>query len=508
MNMQKSVIEYLALTAQKYPDKIAVKDSVNAISFSELLNSGYIIASEIISGQVRKNPIGVYISKGCKAIQAFAGINISGNFYVPLDTKSPVSRVQSIIDVLESEIIITDKENYEKLKTIFNKNILIIEDVLAQNKIDYSICNEVDNLQIDTDPVYSIFTSGSTGAPKGVVISHKSVIDYIDWAVDTFKIESSAIIGNQAPFYFDNSTLDIYLMYATGATLVIIPEENFIFPAKLVDFLNNEKISFVFWVPFVLINVANLDIFSKKTPLYLKDVFFAGEVMPNKHLNYWRKYLPACRYANLYGPTEITVDCTYYIVEREFADNEPLPIGFPCRNSDVLILNESKKIAGINEHGELCVRGTSLALGYYNDWEKTNNAFIQNPLNNHYPEFIYCTGDVVYKNNYGEIMYVGRKDSQIKHNGYRIELGEIETAILGSKMIDNCCVIYNSTLKKIVLFYQTSQELNMVEFRKFISNHIPKYMIPSEYNKVDILKQNSNGKIDRLYYNRIVNNNE
>ena len=501
--MQKNVIEYLSVTVSRYPEKVAVKDSEMSITFSQLWNNAQKISSSLLNLNIGlNNPIGVYIPKGCKMIESFAGINMSGNFYVPLDTKSPVSRVKSIITTLDAKVLITDRIHFETLKVLCNAEILVIEDIVES---DISVQNAFSQLekQIDTNPVYSIFTSGSTGNPKGVVISHRGVIDYIDWANECFKIGSNTIIGNQAPFYFDNSTLDIYLMYSTGATLNIIPDSYFAFPAKLVDYLNEEKISFVFWVPFVLVNVANLNIFETKKPLYMKDVFFAGEVMPNKHLNYWRKHLPECRYANLYGPTEITVDCTYYEVKREFSDTEPLPIGFPCKNSDVMILVDRKRLASRGEQGELCVRGSSLALGYYNDPEKTKDAFIQNPLHNHYPEIIYCTGDVVYENEYGEIMYVGRADSQIKHNGYRIELGEIETAILGTNMVDNCCVVYDFANKKIVLFYQATEDLNMAEFRKALSTKIPRYMLPTEYYREVILKQNNSGKIDRAYYNKL-----
>lgn len=503
--MQKSVIEYLSETVERFPEKVAVKDAEISITFSELWRNAKKISSAIINLNIGlNNPVGVYIPKGCKMIEAFAGINMSGNFYVPLDTKSPAARVESIISTLESKVLITDRTHYDALKAFSNAKILIIEEIIESdiNPTDAFIQLE---RQIDTDPVYSIFTSGSTGTPKGVVVSHRGVIDYIDWANECFQFDSNAIIGNQAPFYFDNSTLDIYLMYSTGATLNIIPESCFAFPAKLVDYLNEERISFVFWVPFVLVNVANLNIFETKKPLYMKDVFFAGEVMPNKHLNYWRKHLPKCRYANLYGPTEITVDCTYYEVKREFSDTESLPIGFPCKNSDVMILVDRKRLAQKGEHGELCVRGSSLALGYYNNPEKTKDAFIQNPLQPHYPEIIYCTGDVVYENEYGEIMYVGRVDSQIKHNGYRIELGEIETAILGSYMVDNCCVVYDYANKKIVLFYQAAEELNMANFRKALSNSIPRYMLPSEYHREEVLKQNGSGKIDRAYYNKKIN---
>lgn len=501
--MKRSAIQYLAETTKKYPEKKAIIDTAGSYTFSQLLSKACSMANFL--GKRHNMPIGVFLPKSKEMIACFSAINLSGAFYVPLDIHSPTSRIVNILNVLECKTVISSSSFANILKDVWHGELVIYEDACRTEcgwEQVHTILEQVS--PVDMDPVYSIFTSGSTGTPKGVVVSHRGVIDYIDWAVDTFGITSEAIIGNQAPFYFDNSTLDIYLMYATGATLDIIPEKYFTFPAELVDYLNDHKISFVFWVPFVLINVANKDIFSAKLPKYLKDVFFAGEVMPNKHLNYWRKHLPECRYANLYGPTEITVDCTYYIVDREFADDESLPIGFPCRNSDVIILVDQQREAALGEQGELCVRGTSLALGYYNDWEKTRTAFIQNPLNNHYPETIYCTGDIVYRNERGEIIYVGRKDSQIKHNGYRIELGEIENAVLASKLVENCCTVYDFSNKKIVLFYQATREISKAEFRQGLAGRIPRYMIPTDYYREEALKQNTSGKIDRSYYkNRI-----
>ncbi len=499
----KNVIDYLVRTVRSYPNKVAVQDSEKCITFSELWDAAKRISNALAFAKVERNsPIGVYIPKGCKMVEAFAGINMCSCFYVPLDTKSPDVRVFTILSTLEALCVITDQAHASKLNGIYKGKVLVYEEIIERFSPEDGDKN--DRLQIDTDPVYCIFTSGSTGTPKGVTISHRGVIDYINWAVSTFQITSETVIGNQTPFYFDNSTLDIYLMYSTGATLIIIPEICFAFPVKLVDYLNEYKITFVFWVPFVLMNMANLHVLDFKKPEYLKDVFFAGEVMPNKHLNYWRKSLPHCRYVNLYGPTEITVDCTYYVVEREFSDDEPLPIGYPCKNSEVLILVDRKRLARQGEQGELCVRGSSLALGYYNNKGKTTAAFIQNPLHSHYPETIYCTGDIVYENELGEIMYVGRVDAQIKHNGYRIELGEIETAILGSNMVDNCCVVYDYANKKIVLFYQAKEDLNLATFRKAIAGSIPRYMLPVEYHREEKLKQNSSGKIDRAYYNKLI----
>lgn len=498
--MQINVTEYLDKTAQLFPQKIAVYDIHKSLTFSQIQKKARALAKLIIEQGLQNAPIAVCMQKGCDMVAGFAAISYSGNFYVPIDMKSPDSRIKNIFDSLRSKVIITNEANYGRLKSFFDGKIILIEN--AENiEPDASVEKLIRFQQervIDTDPVYSIFTSGSTGNPKGVVISHRGVIDYMDWAISTFSVNEKAIIANQAPFYFDNSTLDLYLMFGAGATLVIVPEEYYAFPAKLIDLLNEKKINFVFWVPFVLINVANYNLLEQKKPEYLEKILFAGEVMPNKHLNYWRKNLPDCLYVNLYGPTEITVDCTYYIVDREFSDEEPLPVGKPCRNSGILILTDDNRAAKVNETGELCVRGSSLAMGYYNDPERTAKSFVQNPLNIYYPELIYRTGDTAYWNERGEVMYVGRKDFQIKHNGYRIELGEIENAVLGTKSVDTACVIYNNIHKEIVMFYQAADELNAGEFRKRMMEFVPKYMVPTKYHRLEKFPLSANGKIDRL----------
>jgi D-alanine--poly(phosphoribitol) ligase subunit 1 len=229
----------------------------------------------------------------------------------------------------------------------------------------------------------------------------------------------------------------------------------------------------------------------------LRKVFFAGEVFPTKHLNYWRRHLPGAFFVNLYGPIEISVDCTYFIVDREFADDEKLPIGFPCRNTDILILNDQNQPVSGEEPGELCVRGSSLALGYWNNPERTAQAFVQNPLNPHYPELIYRTGDLVHRSARGEIMFLGRKDFQIKHLGYRIELGEIEHAVLQVDGVRNCCVVYHQGRKEITLFFESEQNLAPATIREQLAAFLPKYMLPTVFHRLEQLPRNPNGKIDR-----------
>lgn len=498
--MQTNVLEYLEKTASEKPTHIALSERDRKISFAELRISAIAIAERIIKvSDVTCNPIGVFLPKCIESVVAFAGALYSGNFYVPLDTKTPVERLKAILENLTPSCIITNNKLLPTLLTAgFPKEKLILFDDfrLIEHNSNPEIAPRFVSL-IDTDPAYVIYTSGSTGIPKGVTIPHRGVIDYIDWANSVYSVNDSDIIGSQAPFYFDNSTLDIYLCFSRGARLHLIPDDVFTFPVKLIEHVRDAGITTIFWVPSILTTVANFDILSTIPLPAIKNVLFAGEAMPARTLNYWRKHLQAALFSNLYGPTEITVDCTYYVVSRQIADDEPVPIGFPCRNSDILILNESDCLVSKGEIGELCVRGSSLALGYWNAPAKTAEAFVQNPLRKQYPERIYRTGDLVQLNQLGEIIFLGRKDSQIKHQGHRIELGEIETAANAIEGVRTCCVLYNTRKQEITMFYEAEQELPIRELREKLSSKLPRYMIPTAYRHLPKIPMNMNGKIDR-----------
>ena len=345
--------------------------------------------------------------------------------------------------------------------------------------------------------MYVQFTSGSTGVPKGIIICHRSVITYATSIKETFDINENTKFGSEAPFYFSLSTLDTYTTMISGATMVIIPKMYFSFPIKLLEFLKENKINTVYWVPSALCIVANLKALDEVELPDLKRVMFVGEVMPVKQLNIWRKHLPDATFVNLYGPTEITDVCTYYVVDRKFNNDESLPIGKEFNNCNVLIIKDDETEAKVGEPGELCVRGSFLSLGYYNNQEKTSKAFVQNPLNKAYPEIIYKTGDIVKKNENNEIIYISRKDFQIKHMGYRIELGEIEAVINNVEGIIACACVYDNENKKIVLFYEANEKLEEKDLVKQIKSKLLNYMWPNEIHRLDKMIYNANSKIDR-----------
>ena len=495
--MRANVTYWLDQTADRLPDKIAFADEKKEITFRELRMQAMALATRMLEKTLFKKPVVIYLEKGVDVLVSFMGAAYSCNFYSPIDIDMPASRVNKILEVLQPALVVTTAD----LRTAFERydyqgEYLIFEEAVGC-PVDKQIVDAARTKGIDTDLLYVLFTSGSTGVPKGVTINHRSVIDYIDWVTETFDFTEKDSFGNQAPFYFDNSILDIYSTIKSGATTYIIPKNLFSQPVPLLEYIKEKKINTIFWVPSALIVVAKLKAF-RNVDLSdtLQRVLFCGEVMPNKQLNVWRKFLPNVLYANLYGPTEITDACTYYIVDREFSDDEPLPIGIPMANTDILVLNDKNEPVKDDEVGELCVRGTSLSMGYYNNPEKTREAFVQNPLNPYVPETIYRTGDLVKYNEYGEIIYLSRKDFQIKHMGHRIELGEIETAVSSLEEIALCCCLYDEKHQKIVLFIE--EELDKTYINEQISRLVPEYMLPNKVIALEKMPINANGKIDRV----------
>lgn len=506
--MKKNILNYFDITADKFENRIAVIDGNNEITFKELKNKSQILASALLEKKNTTNkPIAAFLPKSIESVISDIAITYSCNIYMNVDVKSPLERIKNIFDLIKPEIVITNSNYIDIIKNIIDDDrILLIDNIDYSQVLNIELIKLGLSNQIDTDPLCIINTSGSTGTPKGVVLNHRSFIEFTEISLKTFEFTEHEVIGSLSPLVFDIYSFELCLLMAKGGTLIIIPEQLAAFPIKILEMLKSHKVSFIFWVPTIMVNIANMKLLDEVNLPDLRIVWFAGEVFPTKQFNYWKRRLGHVLFANLYGPIEITLDCTYFIVNRDIPDDEPLPIGIPYKNTDILILNENDELIKEGEEGELCVRGTSLAMGYYNDPEKTAAVFVQNPLNESYPELIYRTGDIVAKNSFGEIIFKGRKDSLIKHLGYRIELGEIEHVVVNTlKLVKNACVVYQTSRKEITLFYESNVDISPVEFRKQISTVLPKYMIPTVYKRLDEMPRNTNGKIDRLKLKESIN---
>ncbi len=489
--MEHSVISYLKNSYENYPERIACADDMEEITYSELWHKSDAVANALIQLAANKKPIPIISKKSCKTLIMIWGIIKSGTCYAIIDPMLPEERINSVLNVLDADIALVCDNNSKQFSSVE----ILQYDRISNFRVDEEIRERRRNLICDIDPVYIMFTSGSTGTPKGVVVAHRSVIDFINCFTDIFHITDQDIIGNQAPWDFDVSVKDIYSAAKVGAKIQIIAPKYFTFPKQLMDLLEEKKVTTLIWAVSALCIISSRGGLEYRRPSYINKVIFSGEIMPIKQYNIWKEKYPKALFVNVYGPTEITCNCTYAILNKEYRDDEMLPIGIPFPNERVYLIDDGNLITDkqVGRLGEICVSGTALALGYYNNSAESERSFVQNPFIKQYTEMIYKTGDLGYYGKDGDLYFASRKDFQIKHIGHRIELAEIERAINRIDAVRiNCCIYYNN---EIIDFVEGNIEGK--EIQRELRKTLPVYMLPSRFIIKDMLPLNSHGKIDR-----------
>ena len=518
-----------------------------------------------VAGQVSHDeiyPVGIFMEKSCDAVTALLGVVLSGNYYCMLDTGLPAERLLQLTKALKSsdgsscKLILTDATNLEKAQIVFrDTDVQVIEvesDILLCKKCNYEKSAYKNFYQT---PLYCSFTSGSTGIPKGVLISHQNVMDFIPVFDETLSITGEDILACQAPFDFDISVKDLYTCLYKGATLVLVPRSYFVNPTLLMDYLEEHRVTTLVWAVSALLFLSVMKAPSyKKLPL-VRQIIYSGEVMPMQHLRYLHESFPQARFVNVYGPTETTCNCTYHILDEADFEKDEVPVGRAFDGRQVFLLDETDEVIDApgfvanrseadvgtskdmakeyvaNRIGEICVAGDGLALGYLEDGLPDTDKSWQNiaqisdscykneseagagseqegierkdPLEafqfiltpDGYIERIYRTGDLATYNEVGELLYRGRLDLQIKMHGHRIELLEVEHHTNLISGVDRSCCVFDEEKERLILFFEGIAAEK--EIRERLLQELPTYMAPKKIIRIDALPVNKHGKVDR-----------
>ncbi len=491
--MIRNVSDYVDVAAERYPDKIAFVDEKRAITYLELKNEAMIMCMAIRERSLIRKPIAICVERSISCIVAMLAVAYSGNYYSVIDISAPFEKQTQILHFFEPSLVIADENSRENIAGL-SFDTLNIDIVRDNDKKEYSLQKYEGALS--SDPLCVLFTSGSTGEPKGVVLSHKAVIAYAEAGVEAYGLMENDVFGNTYNFYWVASIADIFFSLALAATVVVFPEKMIFSPYKLVSSIVDSNVTVIQCSPSLLTLLVRFDIFEQCDVSCVREIIFGGETIQNSVLLEVIKRMPRTKFINAYGATEVTDACTFYVIDNDSFDGlTDIPLGRSLNNSEIILLDEENNISN---YGELCVRGESLAIGYYKNTSETQNRFIPNPNQKKYEELLYRTGDIAKINDNGELVFCGRLDNQIKIHGHRIELEEIESIASGIEgILENCCFF---TSEVVLVYSGTIQEDQVLEvFRKRANN----YMIPARILRVDNLPHNSNMKIDRKEIKRI-----
>jgi D-alanine--poly(phosphoribitol) ligase subunit 1 len=523
---------YLDGNSQAHPDKPALIDDRGAMSYGMLHDQANRMAHALKNhGVKRQDRVVIWMKRSARVVMSILGVLKGDAIYVPVDAKAPVERLLKVVGDCGAVALICEEAQLSALEEVAggmqSVKLLLVFGSPGSERRSASIptlyWDELSDLpsepdlyrNIDADAAYILYTSGSTGSPKGVTVSHLNVINYIEWAVDCFKVTGDDKVLGTAPFHFDMSTFDIFTTLKAGATLCIASEKLLLFPGRLLDLIERHEVTIWKGVSSLLMYLSSTGSLKPGRIPSLRRVLFGGEVLPTKHLMSWMAVYPDKEFYNVYGPTETTGISAYYHVEKAPSSaNDAIPIGRACSNTEIIILTDEERPARIGETGELCIRGSGLSLGYWQDEEKTARAFVRNPIGCTERDRIYRTGDLAKLREDGVIEYLGRKDFQVKFMGYRIEIFEVERAIMALEEVRHAAVLLcdspQSELSELVAFVEGPQQIDQESMLQALGRSLPGYMLPKQIIPMQRIPLSDRGKTDRTalrdYYQRCMTN--
>lgn len=485
--------------------KILLVDGQQQLTGSEIYRKVLSIGKYLMEVGYYRQPIAVIAGHNVNTVLCFLGILASGNHYIPLDPHIRTERLEKLQKLAGFRLLITCGQADE----VFQWQRTEKED----GSVTCLSCEEIQEARIqagdmeklaecrsrlpEDEPAYFIFTSGSTGEPKGIIKTHKGMVNFLNAYIQEFGFRESDRIGSQTPFYFDASAKDIYLALKQKCRMYLLDEKWFVRPLQLAEYMKRERISVIQWVPSALGILSRFRVFDQVSLPDLRLVLFVGEVFPVNQLRVWMEMVPDAEYINLYGASEIAGICAYYRIRALADDQDLIPIGYALKNCEIYLIDGDRLITEPYQTGELYVKSKAVAAGYLLKEESDASAppegtFVNCPLPQLPQGAYYRSGDLAYYGETGELFFLSRKDSQVKHMGHRIELGEIASAAQAMEQVQNSCCVYEK--QRLVLFYEGS--CDKAGLARFLKARLAPYQIPNKLVKLEIWPLNANGKTD------------
>jgi len=470
--------------------------------------------------------------KSIDSIVGVYGILKAGACYVPIDAFAPAGRSAAVIANTAMRYLVTTADRMDTLVTDMRAcegteslAHVFVPSAPSSETPDGLTCTLWSDHEDDSSPLpavtdthlaYVLHTSGSTGAPKGVAITHRNALCFVESAAEYWKVEASDRLCSQAPLHFDLSVFDLYVAALAGASIVLIPEFYAAFPKKMASAIDSHKITI--WNSVVSTLTLMMERGKPEAASFasMRAVIFSGEVMPVRYLRRLHEHMEEARFYNVYGQTEANSSLVYPIDRQAIPtqDDWKIPLGKTLPNFDVFALDaEGKEIRSPGTKGELLVRAHTVAAGYWGNPKLSSEKFVADPRAQHAPSGarVYCTGDLVSVDEEGNYLFGGRTDDMVKSRGYRVELGEIDIALLSCRGVESAAAIAvpdEEVGNRIVAFATLSSGGDDALDEQAVLTHckerLPKYMVPETlYLQVDLPRTSTN-KIDRNALRAIV----
>lgn len=514
MTMEDKLVQHYLDESLAPDNKVACCDGQKSITYGQLKKDSNRLSQLLREcGVGRQDRVVLCVRRSVEFLTGIMGTLKADAVYVPIDPKSPLERWQQIVSDCTPAALLCDAQTANSLGDAFKRQIPIIcfgpgkDEPFAVDGIrptPKGLWAEPDRSpgynNVPDDLAYILYTSGSTGKPKGVMISHRNIRNYIDWAVDYFSIQGHDRILGTAPFHFDMSTFDLWCPLKAGGTLCLASEGQMLFPEKLLQYMEDQKVTIWKGISSLLFYLDRAGVLRPGRIPFLDRVLFGGDSLPARTLIRWMEVFPAKRFFNVYGPTEATgISFCYPVREPPGTAGARIPIGRPCKGMKAILLDHQQEPIPLGEIGELCLAGPGLGTGYLNDSERTLRSFFKAEFNGEPFDTWYRTGDLAYEDVYGNYVFVGREDNQVKIMGYRIELGEIEQALLAIDGVRDAVVVsvQRDNLDELVAFVEEAKPLNLVQTLSKLRERLPSYMIPRRLLKIDEIPRCVRGKINR-----------